>query len=73
VACPLSIARGSQGTGSCVLAQVLGNRIFPLDYLSLLQPNNSDVKLRPNKSMPSSLTQGPWQKEASYFGGLSKW
>jgi hypothetical protein len=25
VACPLSVARGSQGTESCVLAQMLGN------------------------------------------------
>jgi hypothetical protein len=30
VACPLSVAKDSQGTGSCVLVQVLGNRMFPM-------------------------------------------
>jgi hypothetical protein len=29
VTCPLSLARDSQGTRSCVQAQVLGNRMLP--------------------------------------------
>jgi hypothetical protein len=76
VTCPLSVARGSQGTGPCVLVRVLGNRTFqswtnvknrmllgavkelglvfwhrywetkcfPLERLSLWEPNNSRVK-----------------------------
>jgi hypothetical protein len=60
VACPLSLAKDSQVIGSCVLAQVLGNKMFPLVAPSLQEPYNtrvqqslnglSDAKLRPNRN-----------------------